>query len=330
MKGLVRALFGYAKRLIHSNRALRSLLYDNANVRQFSDLDYHEVMLADRIRVDAYHAGIKKAVKPGDVVIDLGTGTGILAMFAARAGARKVYAIEHGDVIDVARAVAESNGITNIEFVRTNSRDFSARELADVIVHEQIGSYLFDENMVENLLDLKSRALKPGGRILPAKFQFFVEPVQLKPDHRLPFSWEAPIHGIDFTALRSDEAALRQRRGRGKRFIANGAIEHYVCDPRPLCEFDLDAITDASEIPTSFRQSRVVVNSGRIDGLSVFFKASLGAGLSIDNALDSPNTNWTYPLVRLPAREVTAGDTVTLTLEMESHRNADTWKFELS
>ena len=330
MKSLIRALFGYAKKRVHASRSLRSLLYDNANVNQFSDLEYHEVMLADRIRVDAYHAAIVNAVRPGDVVIDLGTGTGILAMFAARAGARKVYAIEHGDVIDVARAVAAANGISNIEFIRANSRDFSVSERADVIVHEQIGSYLFDENMVENLLDLKSRALKPGGRILPARFQFLVEPVQLKPDHRLPFSWEAPIHGIDFTALKADHVALRQRRGRGKRFIANGAIEHYVCDPQPLCEFDLDTITDPSEIPTSFRQSRVVVNSGRIDGLSVFFRASLGNGLSIDNALDSPNTNWTYPLVRLPAREVTPGDVLTLTLEMESHRNADTWKFQLS
>src|SRR5689334_18755552 len=67
--------------------------YRDFNHRYFASLHEQERMLADRQRMDFYHAAIARHIKPGARVIDLGTGTGILAAFAARAGAAKVYAI---------------------------------------------------------------------------------------------------------------------------------------------------------------------------------------------------------------------------------------------
>ena len=98
---------------------------------------------------------IHRNVQAGDVVLDLGTGTGLLALMASRAGASKVYAVEHSDFIDVAREIAAHNGFTNIEFVRANSRDFTPPEPIDVVLHEQMGDELFNENMLENVLDLR-------------------------------------------------------------------------------------------------------------------------------------------------------------------------------
>ena len=75
--------------------------------------DYHHSMLTDRKRVEAFLRAVVAAVQPGDVVVDVGSGTGLLALFAARAGARRVYAIESGPVIEIGREVAARNGLAD-------------------------------------------------------------------------------------------------------------------------------------------------------------------------------------------------------------------------
>ena len=82
-----------------------SVMYDLMNETNFAGLAEHEEMLSDSVRVNAYHQGIRRNVRPGDVVVDLGTGTGLLAFMASRAGAKKVYAVEHSDFIEIAREI---------------------------------------------------------------------------------------------------------------------------------------------------------------------------------------------------------------------------------
>src|SRR5690554_2568385 len=88
--GAIIGLLRWAKRVVKSNRTLYDLVYSLRNSQEFSNLFEHEKMLADRVCVDTYADAIRKAVKPGDIVIDLGTGSGVLAMLAAQQGA-KVY-----------------------------------------------------------------------------------------------------------------------------------------------------------------------------------------------------------------------------------------------
>jgi protein arginine N-methyltransferase 1 len=76
-------------------------------------------MIADTVRMRAYTAALRAAVKPGDVVLDIGTGTGIFALLACQYGASKVYAIEPNDNIQVARKLARENGFQDrIEFIQ--------------------------------------------------------------------------------------------------------------------------------------------------------------------------------------------------------------------
>src|SRR5437870_11229737 len=75
----------------------------------YSVADYG-IMIADRVRMEAYMQALRSAVRPGGVVVDIGTGTGIFALLACRFGARRVYAIEPNDAIQVAREIARANG----------------------------------------------------------------------------------------------------------------------------------------------------------------------------------------------------------------------------
>src|SRR5690349_10496031 len=97
-------------------------------------------MIGSSPRTEAYTEALRHAVRPGSVVVDLGTGTGIWALLACRFGARKVYAIEHSDVIEVARETAGINGLSDrIEFIQELSTRITLPEPADVLVSDVRG-----------------------------------------------------------------------------------------------------------------------------------------------------------------------------------------------
>src|SRR5579872_909605 len=138
---------------VRASRGFKAVLSRVQNFHYFADLIRHDEMLADRPRVDTYFEAINKHVRAGDEVIDLGTGSGLLSCFAARAGAKIVHAIEYGPIIEAAQDVAKDNGIENIAFHRVSSREFSLPHRVDVIVHEQLGAALFNEHVVANVVD---------------------------------------------------------------------------------------------------------------------------------------------------------------------------------
>jgi predicted RNA methylase len=86
----------------------------------------HGWMIADKIRTGCYVRALEKLVRPGDVVVDIGTGMGIFAILACRLGARKVYAIESADIVSLAREAARDHGCDDrIVFIRMCPRKYS-------------------------------------------------------------------------------------------------------------------------------------------------------------------------------------------------------------
>lgn len=303
-------------------------LYDRKNAREFANVFCHEAMLADKVRVDAYREGIRRGVKKGDVVVDIGAGSGILSFLAARS-AQKVYAIEHADVIDMARRIGADNGIGNVEFIARNSRDVTLPCRADVIVHEQIGGENpLSENMIANLLDARRRLLKPGGRIIPNRFDIFIEPIQLKDEYAVELLWEMNIADIDF---RSTAPARRPMSGEQvtsheRRTISVAMVEQCLCDPQPILSFDLETMEE-SDIPNRLRYRNIAARDGRIDGLCIYFKASFADDLAIETAPTGPVTSWAMLMYRLERTYVARGEAVEYDLEMGSILNDCSWSF---
>lgn len=322
----LRRVVAYGANRIASSDRLMGLIYDDMNESSFGELSHHEEMLSDTVRVGAYHDAIHRCVEPGDVVVDLGSGTGLLAFMASRAGAAKVYAVEHSDVIELAREIGRRNGITNVEFVQANSREFTPPEPVDVVLHEQMGDELFNENMLDNVLDLRDRALVPGGRILPARFRLFLEPVTFRPEMRVRrFTNIALPDGIDLSGLAASAVMDVFDAERFEQFWARpGSVRAVVGAPEPVLEFDLAELESSESIPRHHTIERVAVDDVIVDGVCVWFDATFDDGTVLTTSPLAPTTSWGNRMYRLD-REIARGETLRVRIDMDRLVDASTW-----
>ena len=142
----------------------------NAHYRMsYRDVAMHKVMLQDVVRTDAYEQSINNTVNSEHRVLDFGCGTGVLSLFAARAGAKKVIAVDRSPFIKTAKDIAQKNGFDNIDFYHDDDQSLQLDEKVDVIVSEWMGHCLFYEAMLEPLLSIRDRYLAKGGIMIPAQ-----------------------------------------------------------------------------------------------------------------------------------------------------------------
>lgn len=145
---------------------------------------WHFEMLNDRERTHAFEAAISHVVQPGDLVLDIGTGAGLLSLLAARYGAERVVSCEGVDrVADVAERVAARNGFGDrISIVRKWSTDVAVGgELprpADVLVTEIIDCGLVGEGIVDTIRHARKHLLAPQARIVPARATLYAQLVE--------------------------------------------------------------------------------------------------------------------------------------------------------
>src|SRR5688572_3245541 len=127
-------------------------------------------MLADSVRMGAYSAALKRAVRPGSVVLDLGCGPGVFALLACKLGARRVYAVEPDNVIQLAREAAFANGVADrIEFFQDLSTEITLPEPADVIISDLRGVLPWYQQHIPSIVDARTRFLAQGGILIPAR-----------------------------------------------------------------------------------------------------------------------------------------------------------------
>ncbi|KAK9816527.1 hypothetical protein WJX72_001569 [[Myrmecia] bisecta] len=139
--------------------------------RYYGMLQHQQNMLQDYVRTGTYYSAImeNRADFEGKVVMDVGCGSGILSLFAAQAGAKKVFAVEASDMADFARQLAASNpGFGDvIEVVKGKVEEINLQCRVDVLISEPMGTLLVNERMLETYLFARNRFLKPGGRMYP-------------------------------------------------------------------------------------------------------------------------------------------------------------------
>ena len=152
-------------------------------------LNYHERLLSDRIRNQTFYKALKRHVRPGSAVMDIGSGTGVWAIAAATLGASRVVAIERDEIlIPIIEKLASKNGVKDrIEVIEGDSREAKVKGKFDVIISETVGNHAFDEGIVPIIIDAKKRFLKENGVVIPEAIASVVAPAHIDVgDKRLP------------------------------------------------------------------------------------------------------------------------------------------------
>lgn len=271
---------------------------------------WHFTMLHDRPRNDAYEQALRAVVRPDHRVLDIGTGSGLLAMMAARAGAAEVVACEAVPLIaEKAREILAANGLAERVRVvaKPSTRLVPGCDLAgpaDVLVSEIFDAALIGEGALATFEDAWARLLKPDAVVIPASAAIRAQLVE-SPDLRKTLT-VGTVSGFDLSAF--NEFASR--------ILPTSTLPPFafraLSEPVTLFEVDFRARRHA---PAERRIALAPLAAGEVDAVLAWFTLRLTDSIVYDNAPSAaPGASHWGQMVQLvaPARAVSPDARVAL------------------
>ncbi|KAF5747393.1 hypothetical protein HS088_TW05G00114 [Tripterygium wilfordii] len=178
--------------------------FDMAYFQSYAHVGIHEEMIKDRVRTETYKAAIMhhRSAIEDKVVVDVGCGSGILSIFCAQAGAKRVYAVDASDIAVQAKEVVKANNLSDkIIVLHGRVEDVQIDEKVDVIISEWMGYMLFYESMLGSVITARDRWLKRGGLILPSNATLYMAPVTHPDRYSESIDFWRDVYGIDMSAM---------------------------------------------------------------------------------------------------------------------------------
>ena len=279
------------------------------------NLLYYVDLLGYSNRIDAFRRAIRECVRPGDRVLDVGTGLGTFAFFATQSGASSVVAVDSNPVVHLAQAVAAANGLADaIEFVRGSLPGTPLEGDFDVVVFEDFPTSFLDQRTYALVKHLHDNHLSPGGRMIPRSARLSLALVHSRSDREIfpPGEAEPVRFGVDwsgvlpFLANAPRQVSLRPDEIRGE--PAQGPC-------LPLCP-----VPRAPALRVEGRWD--VAEPGVVDGLALWFDLEVFEGGWISNEPKSETEPWGQWLLPVaPLLVVAAGQTVEASVWRETLEN---------
>jgi predicted RNA methylase len=282
----------------------------------YSIAGYQE-MVDDRVRMNAYAAALRRAVRPGSVVVDIGAGTGVLSLLACRFGASRVYAIEPDDAIHVARENAAANGLAErIEWIQDLSTNVRLPQKADVIVSDLRGVLPLFGRHIPAIVQARENFLAESGRLIPERDVLWMALVELREEESE--LWDPAQFGLQLEAGREYVAnSMKKVRARPEQLLTAAA------SPGALDYRTIEAASFSGQV------SAPVTRDGCATGVVVWFDAQLLDEIGFSNAPDQPRLiygSMYFPLSQ-PVR-VNAGDQAALHLRATPTDTDYVWQWD--
>jgi len=201
-----------------NNMILSSTIDDEYYFDYYSKLPIHEAMLKDKVRSLAYKDAIFENKKDfeGKVVLDVGAGTGekhelsnflmlfqgFLSILAAKAGAKKVYAVEGGEITKIASKIIQENGLDDvITVIRGKIEEVELPEKVDLIISEWMGILLLFEGMLESVLVARDKWLKKDGKMYPSHADIYLSLLSDPTFYKENIDFWKDVYGISMSCV---------------------------------------------------------------------------------------------------------------------------------
>lgn len=288
----------------------------------FSRLATHASMMADETRTHAYYRAMmhNKADFEGKVVMDVGSGSGILAFFAVKAGAAKVYCIEASPMEKVIRTLADANGfgekIVVVNKVLQEIREGEIPEKVDCIVSETLGNCLFAERGIETVIIARERFLKPEGKLFPCKATLAVAPFSDEARFKgrnaeaLYFWTQKDYYGIDMSVMKDAARDEIFRRPLGENFHPDQLKADAI-----LQEYDFRTLRSENLVSFNIDLKFTAKETCVLHGLATWFEAHFeGSSCSVilsTSPWDTLTHWWQTRLMLLEPLAVNNGQEIT-------------------
>lgn len=270
---------------------------------------WHFQIAQDAERNGVYAAALERCVRPGMTVFEIGTGTGLLAMLAVRAGARHVYTCErHAEVAATAREVVARNGMAErITVLAVPAEEVELPERLDLFVAEIVDNSLLGEGVVPLTRLARRRFLKPGATLLPGVVSTWGSLATLGDNPSCRLSGSMGFDLGPFNRFAPPVVCLG----------AGGDGAELLSEPQELLSFDLSS--DLSPEPR--RLELVATSPGVAEGLLRWIRLDFGGGLALENRPPARSASW-FPCMHLfpEPRLLAVGDVVTVEVSHDEER----------
>jgi enediyne biosynthesis protein CalE3 len=266
------------------------------------------VMLGDQRRVKAYDRALARALRPGDVVVDVGAGLLVLSLLALRHGARHVYAVEADpEIAFLAREIVARNGIEDrITVIQEDARLVRLPEQADLFVSEMMGNLGPEEEMAAIIAAVARNNLRPEARVVPQRLVTRVQAVELAAEGW--GVWQDDAWGFSLGAVRE---------------YASGGAQLHFFNRRPRLLSDAAVIADSrmgeGDRSRSGTLALRIKTVGTLHAIIGYFTATLAPGIELSNFPSYPGCNWAVCVWPMQYTDVVPGDEI----RVDVHRPTD-------
>ncbi|XP_045613339.1 uncharacterized protein [Procambarus clarkii] len=278
----------------------------------YEDAEIHRLMVSDSPRTKAYADAIttNKHLFSGKIVMDVGAGTGILSLFMAAAGAKKVYAVEASGIGKVIQKVAEDNGFGDVIKVyngKVEDLSLPENEKVDVIVSEWMGFYLLHESMLNSVIWARDNFLADDGTVFPSEARIYACPCSLMSLYNEQIMFWDSVYGFNMSAVK--KYALKSKITKPE--VCHIPESDLLAEPVCVKKFNLRWVSE-QEVKLFTETTFVAITKpGSYQGLCLWFECDFdgidydedGKGFGTLTTLStspfSPATHWKQTVVVL-------------------------------